>query len=70
MAAKSLEEMLRLNFDLRTLAQLVLAYAKFDLNKVFDKIIECYFTTYIVFVFKSKKLSGKRDSTLEEHLGV
>ena len=46
-AAKSLEEMLRLNFDLRTLAQLVLAYAKFDLNKVFDKIIECYlnFTT-------------------------
>jgi len=32
-AAKSLEEMLRMNSDLRTLAQLVLAYAKFDLNK-------------------------------------
>jgi len=32
-AAKSLEEMLRLNSDLRTLAQLVLAYAKFDLDK-------------------------------------
>jgi len=35
-AAKSLEEMLRLNFDLRTLAQLVLAYAKFDLNKAME----------------------------------
>jgi len=32
-AAKSLEEMLRVTTDLRTLAQLVLAYAKFDLNK-------------------------------------
>ena len=33
-AAKSLEEMVRVSSDLRTLAQLVLAYAKFDLNKV------------------------------------
>ncbi len=33
-AAQSLEEMLRVSSDLRTLAQLVLAYAKFDLNKV------------------------------------
>ncbi|XP_023323895.1 signal recognition particle subunit SRP72 isoform X1 [Eurytemora carolleeae] len=32
-AAKSLEEMLKVKSDLRTLAQLVLAYAKFDLNK-------------------------------------
>jgi len=32
-AAQSLEEMLRVTTDLRTLAQLVLAYAKFDLNK-------------------------------------
>jgi len=32
-AARSLEEMLRVSSDLRTLAQLVLAYAKFDLNK-------------------------------------
>eukprot|EP00088_Acartia_fossae_P008823 TRINITY_DN1423_c0_g1_i10.p1 TRINITY_DN1423_c0_g1~~TRINITY_DN1423_c0_g1_i10.p1 ORF type:complete len:657 (-),score=254.81 TRINITY_DN1423_c0_g1_i10:205-2175(-) len=35
-AAKSLEEMLRVNSDLRTLAQLVLAYAKFDLNKAME----------------------------------
>jgi len=32
-AAKSLEEMLKMSSNLRTLAQLVLAYAKFDLNK-------------------------------------
>lgn len=32
-AAKSLEEMVRVSSDLRTMAQLVLAYAKFDLNK-------------------------------------
>jgi len=32
-AAQSLEEMLKVSSDLRTLAQLVLAYAKFDLNK-------------------------------------
>jgi len=32
-AARSLEEMLRVSSDLRTLAQLVLAYAKFDLSK-------------------------------------
>jgi hypothetical protein len=33
-AAQSLEEMLRVSPDLRTLAQLVLAYAKFDLKQV------------------------------------
>ena len=33
-AAQSLEEMLRESPDLRTLAQLVLAYAKFDLKQV------------------------------------
>jgi hypothetical protein len=33
-AAQSLEEMLRVSPDLRTLAQLVLAYAKFDLTQV------------------------------------
>jgi len=35
-AARSLEEMLKVNSDLRTLAQLVLAYAKFDLKKALE----------------------------------
>lgn len=43
-AAQSLEEMLRVTTDLRTLAQLVLAYAKFDLNKVpnYEFLLYCY----------------------------